>query len=290
MNFGCLHGESYAEYAASSCVGSHRLLDLRPYPMIYRMKHLTHELPDRVDTESLHFGRYLHTLALEGETAVDARYVQVPSDAPDRPTASMLKAKKPAPESIAKIEYWQKFDSELNGKEIISNEDRDLAWAMVRSIRAKKTACAMLEHGKPEVTFRHQLPSFPIQCRADWWDDRGAGHIIDVKSTESLEEFDRQFEKFNYFRQAAFYQLVIQKVMGLEAHPGFAYIVVEKQPPYQCAVRIPGEASLEIGAREVIADLKLLKQCYDSGEWPGEPDEARPVDLSEWRITKALAG
>lgn len=293
MNFGIVYGESAEFYHAAPGVTNHRLLDFaRPnVPLLFYRKYISKEAPDEVSTTAKEFGEYFHALALEGEAVADGKFVVVPEGAPRRPTERQIKAKKPSPETSEAIGWWGNFDLVHAGKKEISSEDRDLAWKMVAAIRAKPTAKALFDYGKPEVVARFQLASFPIQSRLDWFDETPDEWkrplIVDVKTIDSLASFDRQFLNYNYYRQAAFYQLVVYEALKLQgAYPRFLFVVVEKNEPFQCIVRQPGEISLDIGRNEVLADLTRLKACYDSGIWPGTPDEIVPVELPEWKQMK----
>lgn len=279
LRTGIIYDEPFADYLGANAVGSHSLADMVPYPLLFRMKHVTREVADDYDTPAFRFGRFFHALALEGEAAATERFVTKPEGMDRRTTAGKA--------------AYAEFEAEAAGREIIGTDDYALGWKMVESIRAKPGVCALLDaaHGKPEVTFRHQLASFAIQARVDWFDNRDAAApvCINLKTIDRLQNFDRQFEQYGYYRGDAFYALVVAKVLGLESfQPQMIDLVVEKEAPWQCAVRTPDAASMQVGAQEVMELLVKLKGCYDSGVWPGEPDAARPVSVSQWKLNKAL--
>ncbi len=277
MNLGIIHGEPDEVYHASDAVGSHKLNDLSPYPLLYFKKYVEKSIPPDNETPALLFGKFFHMLACEGETVADSHYAVLP-ECDKRTTAGKT--------------VYAEFCKQTQGMRHISKDDYTLAWRMVKAVREKPSAVALLSRGKPEVTFRHQLASFAIQARVDWFDDteKDAPMIVDVKTIESLAEFDRQFFKFSYYKQAAFYRLVVAKLLGLETfQPQFCYLVVEKAEPFQVAIRTPDAESIAIGTAEVMRELAKLKACYDSGVWPGEPDVARPVSLPEWKAREAAS-
>ena len=271
MNYGIIHNEPAEIYHGSDAVGSHRLNDLNPYPLLFQKRWVTKEIPPQDQTPAMAFGSYFHTLALEGEQAASSRYAVAPKC--DRRTKDGKAA-------------YEAFQSKCEGRTIISADDETLAWRMVQSIREKPLAVELLATGKPEVTFRHKLSAFSIQCRADWFnpEPKDAPIIVDVKTIDSIGSFDSHFFKLNYYRQAAFYRLVIAEVLGIQTfQPQLVYIVVEKNEPYQTAVLIPDAQALEIGTKEVMRDLSRLKECYETGIWPGEPNQSRSVSLPEWK-------
>ena len=274
LRFGKLTDEPWADYQAAEAFGIHDLSDLSPYPLRFYLKQVAKTLPADKDSPALTFGRALHALALEGEEVFEGRYVCAPEGIDRRTTVGKA--------------AWAAFQAESAGREIIAREDYDTAWAMVRAIRAKPGAAALFAKGLPEVTFRHAMKHYALQSRVDWFNETPEGGgppmIVDLKSIDCLEEFDRQFEKFGYYRQAAMYRAVVSSVMKLEKmEPQFVFVVVEKQAPHQVAVRTPDAQSLDLGWQEVQKDLTTLRTCLESGVWPGEPDEPRAVSLPAWK-------
>lgn len=291
---GVIFDEAMSAYHSTSAFGVHDLDDLTPHPLLFFKKHVSKAIKDEKDSEAFAFGRYFHALALEGEEAAAARFVQIPEDAPQRPQARWLAAKKPKPEFIEAEAWWVKWLAETAGRELITNADEKLAWRMVEAIREKPGMVALLDPtlGRPEVTFRVDMKHFQLQCRSDWFLAKppGGGPPMDLnlKTIDRLADFDKQFEKFGYFRGAAFYRAVMAKALGLEpSEPQMAFLVVEKNEPYQAALRIPDVQALDLGWREVERDLIRLKQCFETNSWPGEPDAPRAVSLPEWKTRVA---
>jgi hypothetical protein len=288
MSTGILN-ESFADYLASDAVRAGQLDDLRPRPLIFFKRWIQRTMPPPKDTEALQFGRAFHCLALEGPKVFAERYVVIPDDAPED-LRRFRCAAKPSQKTCDSISWWDGFEKERGSREIIARESVDLAERMVDAVREKPAAAELLNCGTPEVTFRHQLPGFAVQARVDWFDPKAtAGPLLmNVKTIECLDDFDHQYEKFNYYKSDAFYRLVVARVLGVETFvPQCVNLVVEKQEPFECSIRLPDAESLNVGTREVMADLQLLARCYESGVWPGEPNEPRPVSLSEWKLRQS---
>jgi exodeoxyribonuclease VIII len=275
MNFGKLLNEPFEEYFANEAVGSHRLNDVLPRPRVYFEKYIAKTAPDRADSPAFVFGRMFHCLALEGEAEVSKRFAVAPKC--DRRTT---KGK----------EDYAAFLAASAGKQAVAQDDIDLAWQMLGGIRAKSSAVKLLSRGAPEVTFRHQLAAFAVQARVDWFDgDDPAGPLcVNVKTVETLEDFDKQYLNYHYYRGDAFYRMVVAKVLGVESFvPQMVNLVVEKSAPFECAIRVPDAEALNVGAREVMERLSVIASCYTSGAWPGEPDEPRPISLPTWKTKEA---
>lgn len=274
MRFGILTDEASEDYHNSEAIGSHKLRDIRPTPLDFYLRHISKELPKESDSPALSFGRYLHTLALEGESIADARYAISPV------------FNKRTKDGKADAE---KFAEDNAGKEIIDAEDQELAWNMVKAIRAKKVAAELFTHGRPEVTVRHQMKSFAVQARFDWFNqtpaDNGEPIIVDLKSIDTITDADHKFEKFSYYYQLAFYRMVAAKVLNIpNVTPQVLLVFVSKNAPYHVTVRSPDAEALDRGQQEVLRDLTTLKHCFETNLWPGTSDEVYPIRLSQYKL------
>ena len=207
--------ESMADYHSSAAFGCHDLDDLSPHPILFYKKHVYKTLNDNKDSSAFAFGRYFHCLALEGEEAAAAQYVEAP-ECDKRTTAGKA--------------VFAAFQAEAAGRQVITSEDTALAWRMVAAIREKPSLVALLDpaKGKPEVTFRCQMKHFQLQARVDWFIEDGAVDV-NLKTVEHLADFDRQFLNYGYYRGAAFYRAVIAKVLGIEPMvPQSRFLVVRR--------------------------------------------------------------
>lgn len=271
---GQIFDESMAVYHASQAFGSHDLADLNPHPLLFQKKHVLKTVDDSKDSPAFAFGRYFHCLALEGEESAATNFIQAP-DCDRRTTAGKA--------------TFAAFQAEAAGREIITAEDTKLAWRMVEAIREKPSLRALLDpaKGRPEVTFRCQMKHFQLQCRVDWW-IQDSLMDLNVKTVEHLSDFDAHFHKYGYYRGAAFYRAVIERVLGLQPRQAqSAFLVVEKNEPFQAVIREPDAQSLELGWQEVERDLVKLKGCFESNNWPGEPDAPKPVSLPAWKMRES---
>ena len=279
LRFGQITDEPAADYHAAAAVGSHKLADFCISPLLYERRYITHEAELPAQSPTYAFGEFFHALTLEGEEVAAARFAEKPEGI-DRRTKDGKTA-------------YAAFEAEAAGRTIISHDDSELAWRMMEAVHEKKTAHELFQRGGPEVVFRKQMAAFAVQSRCDWFDGTLDAYkrplIVDLKTITTLGEFDRQFHNYGYYRQAAFYQLVVHSTLALEgAYPRFLFVVVEKEEPFQAAVREPDEVALDIGRREVMRDLARLKTCYESGVFPGEPDTVQPVRLPDWMIAKRI--
>jgi hypothetical protein len=107
-------------------------------------------------------------------------------------------------------------------------------------------------------------------------DASGRTVIADIKTCEDAREFPRDARKWGYHRQAAWYL----DLLGVSA---FLFIAVEKAAPYGIRVFQIDEESLERGREIYRANLRTLRECTDSGNWPGYSDQIEPLAIRTWK-------
>ena len=290
-----IDGEPIETYHANPAVSHSKLRFFAGnFAATYKAKHIDHSIPED-ESEAFTFGSYFHALALEGQEATDKRFAVLPTGAPKRPTAKQLTAKKPSPDTLAAIAWWDDFGKQIEGKELIDADDVATAKAMASGVWANPTAVALLQAGRAEVTFRHsKVPGMALQTRPDWWNPAGCDltdgrpYIVDVKTISNLKtEWQHQFFKFGYHLAAAFARSVISDCDGWEGMPpDYLFLVVEKEGTNQCEVYRPDEATLDEARRQNLCDLKRLLACYQTGNWPGGAKEIQNVSAPDWWITK----
>ena len=225
-------------------------------------------------TPATDLGSAIHAVLLEPESLEDRYAVRPPGI--DRRTR----------EGKA---VWAEFIAESAGKTVL--EDRD-AWDTLEGIRDALR--------RPEHAFAHELITAPglTEVSAVWRHedldvlckgrmDRitevgGWTWVADVKSTEdaSPHAFARSVMNYGYYCQAPFY------VDGLAALADrdrrFAFIAVEKKPPYCIAVYELDLVFTELGRDDYTRWLRTWKECNRTGSWPGYPDGIETLDAPAW--------
>ena len=96
-----------------------------------------------------------------------------------------------------------------------------------------------------------------------------SGCIVDLKTTKdaSRDAFGRQSWSSLYHVQGAMYVDAYFFATG-KVLP-YALLAVEKEPPYQPALYVVGDALIRAGRETYMGWLERLKHCEASGEWPG---------------------
>lgn len=210
-------------------------------------------------TPAMAFGSAVHTWILE-RGAFLSRYL-VQTEKFDRRT-TLGKARAVA------------FETEAAGRTVLTEADHDKVREMGLSIWANPDAAALLAgefRGDPEVTLLWEALGQTCKGRIDWLVQE-TGQIVDLKTTRdaSLHDFRNTAASFGYFFQLAFYWDGLKAVLGRDpADPQI--IAVETEPPFACAVyRIPAR-HLELGRKQYLDALAMVRACEEADAWPGYP-------------------
>lgn len=195
-------------------------------------------------------------------------------------------------------EAWQKEDDKAAvaalrkaGKVPLRPADHAAALAMAAAVKAHPVAAKLFARGLPERTLIWRDLATGVLCRAkaDWLRPDG---IVDLKTAAdaSPDALTKAVHNHGYAVQAPFYlrgfrALDVDRAIG--PPPFFAFVAVEKEPPYLVHVTQLSERALAWGDRKVGEALEIYRDCTAAGQWPGYPlDEITEIDLPGWVRTE----
>jgi hypothetical protein len=237
-----------AEYRAADAVNFSSLKHILRSPAHYRAA----LEEDRKETPAMILGTLTHAVCLEGQKL------------------SALTAIKPPGMNLATKEgkAWKESSA---GRTIISDEDAQDIVGMMEQVQGNPHAAAMLKAcQRRETPVFGDIRGVASKCLLDAHGTDGVDWVIcDLKTTDdaSPEGFARKVESLHYDMQAAMYCYLLGLTEQAESRPHWYWIVVEKKPPYTCAVYSSNEW-LTSGERKLEKALERLKECRESGEWP----------------------
>lgn len=228
------------------------------------------------DKPAFALGRYVHTLVLEGIDTALAQYAISPKF--DRRTKQ------------GKLDA-EAFEVANLGKQLVTEDDHDLAERLHAAVRANPIACDLLAQGAPEMTFRHEIiAAMPLQCRPDWysaepcrWSD-GYSYVVNLKTCDGINDFEKHAQKFGYFLSEAFARSVIADCVPDGRPTRHFFIVVDKQAPHGCAVFEADEITMDTARKVVTRQLAKLRECIETNHWPAAPEGISRVSAPEWWI------
>lgn len=261
---------SSEQYHAAEGVSNSMLKWIRQpkTPAHFKAKYIDKLIPDE-ETPALRMGSLLHRCVLEPESMDGAFYVK-----PDGMNFATKDGK-----------AWR---DEHNDKPILTAEDCATIKGVKESVWRHPLASRLIKSADCERSAFTESDGLFLKSRFDIL-PRSGNIIADLKTCESadLNSVERAMAGYEYYIQAAFY-LKVANLLGLE-RSAFVFIFVEKSPPYAVAVYQPCDV-LMIAAELIInRDLQTLKNCHESGDWYGYPQEITACALPQYQM-KQLEG
>lgn len=267
-------GAAYHEVEAMSASGAKKMIRS---PLHYKLMRDTPNVP----TAPMQFGTATHACTLEPHT-FDALVVCEPQDAPRRPTSAQFNAKKPSPETVEAIAWWQEFNRASIGKIVLSASDHARVLNCAAAVRAHPAAAGLLDGATIETSLFWTDGLFKVPCKArfDAWNH---GLVIDLKTCQdaSPEAFARSAASLLYHLQAAFYFSAAEHVLH-QTPQAFVFICVESEPPHAVACyALPSNAILA-GNRLANLALERYAAALADGEFRGYPPTIETLPFPKW--------
>ena len=164
-------------------------------------------------------------------------------------------------------------------KEKISNKDFDLVQGMadsVTSLDAFKRMRAEIGY-KTEVSFITKLSGVLCKARVDCLT---LCNIGDVKTTQSVKDFEKSIANYGYHRQAAWYKRILF-AEGIEVDD-MVFFCVEKNPPHLSEAFIIDKFAEDVGMTELRYALDVYRECKKTGIWGSPKKELSTISLPKW--------
>lgn len=221
------------------------------------------------DTDAMRFGRIIHKAILEGDefkkkVIVMPEFLGLTKDG--RVSAQSGEARD-------KKNQW--LADQAPDALIVTEEERFNIIGMISSVMSHKKAVALLENSKPEVSGYWVDEETGIKCRCRW-DSLNVRWFTDLKSTKDCSEksfywdiFGTRFSPIGYDFQLAMYYEGFKNIFGYPPDLS-TWLAVEKVAPWEIAVHPGTGPTLDVGQIKVRRALRILRNCIDTGDWPGK--------------------
>lgn len=240
------------------------------------------------DTAAKVFGRAYHDRVLLPNLFA-RRYVGEPIGAPYRPTDAMRNAKNPSESSIARVQFWDEWDSRNAGKIVLSAKDFALIEVMHAALMSDPDIATLFGEGDSEVTLLWADDDTGLKCkaRADRW-NRRTRIMADLKTTDdaSPRAFARSVVNYGYEVAHAHY-CEGAKACG-EPIKHYLFVAQEKHPPYLAAVYELDVAGESRGQEIRQRGIDTMAECMTSNTWPGYPRGVQSLPLPGWAIANEM--
>jgi len=269
MSLGIQSRVPASEYYGSHGISISMLKELRYSPARYLYR-LTHPK----NSEPLKLGTAAHTAVLEPERFERDYIVWGETTASGRMRPRSGKD-------------WESFATSAGSRTILTAAEYASAMAMQKSVRGSALAMKYLDSGEPEVTMRWKvgLGEMELDCRGrvDWLTTiDGEPWVVGLKTARDGRPFifGSASAKLAYHLQWSWYHDGFESIKGVT--PKMAEIVVESSAPHDVFVYLIPDDIIDQGRDEYERLLERLKQCQDSGHWPGPQETEEVLTLPSW--------
>lgn len=169
-------------------------------------------------------------------------------------------------------------------------KDLEVVHAMSEASLAHPMARVLFEEAAGrEVSVFSEVDGVPVRCRFDaLGEPREGGRVaVDLKTTldASPGGFTRSVASYGYDVQAGHYEDTLEAVDG-EIRPRMVFVCVEKSAPHLVAVHRLSALWEQMGAVKAREARRLLRDCTESGEWPGYPEEVHTLEPPAWSVVE----
>lgn len=230
------------------------------------------------ETPAMRLGSLLHLALLEPELfqktyVLEPKFIGKTKDGRDSTRSGEAKAAR---------EEWK---LSLPADAVIVSEDEmhDIE-GMIESVMRHRDAKNMLRNGTAEISGYYRDPTTGIKCkiRPDFFLERHMA-VMDVKTTEdcSVEAFSRSIWSWRYDIQMGMYCAGIEFITGKKVEYPL-YLVIERKPPYECAVYRCDDGLVARGKIDYEACLDKLKFCLETNQWDSYQKKMDYISLPKW--------
>ncbi len=286
---------SNEEYHARPEFSSSQLKDMLRSSAHFYSKNIIKEV-ERETKKHLDFGTLAHTLFLEPEQFHN-EFVVIPADAPKPPTDVMRNAKKPSEDSLARIEWWDKFAAEQGTKTTITEDLLEGAQRIANNLRSLSSYKDMQNnYGMAEASIFFTDPTYglKLRIRPDYHIAPCSafpnGWIFDVKTANDARpfKFARSCADFFYDLSASMYREGFQQFYQTKDKPGFTFLVAESSIPFPCKQYKASDLFLAVGDSRYNKAKEQLAESLLINEWDGYSTDLEEIFLPSYLTKQAL--
>jgi len=268
----------HADRTAVSSTGGKKLLDDTPLHFLDAWAQPYDE--DEDETDAKRIGTLLHLCLLKPkEYATRVVLAQKFDRRTKDGKAKALAFEKSLPDGAIIVDAQEKKQVEQMALAVLAHR---IAGDLIRS-----------KHLRTELTGYFTDPVSRVRCRVrlDGYEVTPEGYrtIIDLKSIHRarLADIQRSIENFRYAHQAVTYieaAMTIDKIPTTAQPPDYAWIFVEKKPPYAVRVFCADEQMLLDAHADRKEAMQTLAHCIKTNKWPGYDESALPISRPAWAL------
>lgn len=176
------------------------------------------------------------------------------------------------------------------GAHVLAPAEYDLCVSLRDAVASHRVASRLLQ-GQPEQSGVWVDPETGVLCkgRFDLLSDK-TPTVVDLKTARdaSREAFERAIWTYGYHLQAAHYLSGANELGYVAQH--FAFVAIEKVPPFCVAVYDLEPAVLAAAAEALRPLYETWARCERDGIWPGYSERVESIGIPEWAFRRMEAG
>lgn len=245
-------------------------------------------LIDSDDTKDRKLGRAIHCRLLEGE-AYHERFTIA------QPCCVLLKSgerkgaacgKSASYQSQRDKNIWacgthrEQIPDAVQPEDFIDSDEAEQVEKIAQKLHLHPAMKLFRRTGWSEVSMVWELCGLKCKCRIDKlddWETTPKPLVIDIKSCQvgkaTIEDCEKSVAENGYHRQAALNVNAVEALTG--KRPGFVWVFVEKDEPFDVQILPADDETLAIGITEVRRTLELYRSAEAKGDYRGYIYDAR---------------
>lgn len=233
--------------------------------------------------DEFNFGKAAHMLLL-GEDCFAERYSLRPETYVDDKGTE-----KPWSANSNRCKEWLASTADA-GKMVITKTEIEHIHFMRDALSTKWAIKQGIMNGRIERSIFFKDKDIWLKSRPDVIPN-DSGDFVDLKTAASVddESLSKAIFANGYHVQAGLMRMVVREVLGADAFSSFTFVFVEKKAPYDVRVMQLKDADIDLGERQAMQGLKVLRECLKRNEWPGYDGFSQNVgwvEMPSWARTR----
>lgn len=271
MTVECVYNLDFKQYRANKdAVSISELNQFAKLPALYEYNVLRGGSAKRFTSKALEEGKTFHTCILEPK--VWKLFERRPDSIDMRTKAGLAYKEQMARDAEMGIEH---IEPDLYDRCMAARSE------LLTHPEVEKLYGGMVAESSYFTT--HKPTGLKLKARLDAIHE-ASSTIIDLKTTKDAMAFEKSVFEYKYYRQAAFYIAMMEKMTGRKWT--YQWWAIETQAPFVHAVYEPDALSLEIARFEIEDLLHKFKKCRETGVYPGLSHEIKKLSLPNWYLQK----
>ena len=253
--------------------------------------------PAKEPGDGLILGKAAHSLLL-GDEVFDEHFIYVPSDAPQRPTATQIAALerdgKWSDAALPRAEFWEAFDQRTAGRHLLRQEQVERIVLIKDNLARNPLAVEMLTGGLTEISliWQDEITGVWIKSRPDVIPDNGADFAdlktFAPKSSSIKRAVQQAITDRRYDMQLALAAEGSRRIFGAGAEECVLVMAQTTEPYTITPVRIDTDTLYWAGVCNRQA-IDTFARCLESGDWPMPVEGVLDYTLPESLLNRYAA-